>query len=71
MTRVRTNATYTYNPVGLDLWHVNRCGLTAGDRVKVVNLPGCPPCNTMGMAHVNDAATGEFRGLVLTASLNR
>jgi len=44
-----------------------RTSLKAGDVVRVVNIPGCPPCNTMGHAHVY--REGQFAGLVATASL--
>jgi hypothetical protein len=38
-----------------------------GDTVTVVNLPGCPRANTMGMCHV--ARDGKFAGMVMTNSL--
>jgi len=42
--------------------------LQPGDLVQVKNLTGCPPCNTMGMAHVVHP-DGTLGGLVYTASL--
>ena len=37
--------------------------------VRVVNLPMAPKANTMGMCYVADQNTGEFIGMVMTASL--
>ena len=74
MDRVRTNATYVYDPVGLD-----RCDkpygalhgiLSPGDVVRVVTLPGCPPPNTMRMCHIHTLAD-EFAGLVCVSSLQQ
>jgi len=42
-------------------------GVTPGDTVKVVNLPGCPRANTMGMCHVT--VDDKFAGMVCTNSL--
>jgi hypothetical protein len=46
-----------------------RTNLTSGTKVRVKNLRGCPPCNTLGHAHVVHPETGQFLGLVCTASL--
>jgi len=70
MKRVRANSIYTYNPCMLDVID-GRTSLNAGDRVRVVNLYGCPPANTMGHAYVADPWTGKFIGLVCTASLHK
>lgn len=67
--RVRVNSTYIYEAAGIHDLCSPASTATKGQRVKVVNLRGCPPCNTMGHAHIVDAATGEFLGLVQTASL--
>ena len=64
--KVSAGSEYFYNPVGLDLWDA-RTTLSKGDKVKVVNLPGCPKANTMGHCHVTKE--GKFAGLVLTNSL--
>jgi hypothetical protein len=69
MKKVTVNSWYTYRPVGLDTWD-GPASLSPGDLVKVKNLPGCPPANTMGHCHVVDR-NGRFAGLVLTASLER
>lgn len=69
MSRVCVNSVYIFMPVGWDVFRPCTPAPTKLQHVRVVNLPGCPKANTMGMAHVEDAATGEFAGLVLTASL--
>ena len=66
--RVRTNGWYVYRPAGWDVFDA-RTSLKAGDRVQVKKLPGCPPPNTMGHAHVY--FDGKFVGLVATASLTK
>ena len=50
--KVRANATYIYDPCMLDVSD-GRTNLKKGDVVRVKNLHGCPPCNTMGHAHVD------------------
>ena len=66
--KVRANSTYIYYPNMLDRLD-GRTDLVPGDVVKVVNLPGCPPCNTMQHAHVE--LNGRFAGLVHTNSLHK
>lgn len=66
--RVRVNSCYVYDPCLLDVID-GRTNLQKGDIVRVVNLHGCPRANTMGHCHVADPDTGEFIGLVATASL--
>ncbi len=66
--QVRAGKHYTFDPVGMDIWSPAHQGLTPGDTVKVVNLPGCPKANTMGHCHVEK--DGQFSGLVLTNSLD-
>lgn len=65
--RVRAGATYRYDPVGVDLWDP-KSSATPGQEVRVVNLYGAPPANTMGHAHI-ESLSGKFLGLVLTNSL--
>jgi len=60
---------YVYEPVGLDLWDAKPHGPKRGDRVVVTQPYGTPRNGTMGMTYVNDAESGEFRGLVLKKSL--
>lgn len=79
--RVRNGGVYVYRPCLLDLADPPYGDITGalhiGDRVVVRNLHGCPPCNTMGMAHIETLDTDdvdgspEFLGLVCTASLHR
>jgi hypothetical protein len=64
--RVRANSEYIYYPNLLDKID-GRTNLLPGDIVKVVNLLGCPPANTMGHAHIQ--LNGIFAGLVHTNSL--
>ena len=68
--KVRANAVYVYRPCVLDVID-GRTNLTTGNRVRVKNLRGCPKANTMGHCHVVHPETGEFIGLVCTASLAR
>lgn len=68
--KVRANAVYVYRPCVLDVTDA-RTSLTTGTRVRVKNLRGCPPCNTMAHCHVVHPETGVLIGLVCTASLAR
>lgn len=43
--------------------------MTAGDIVRVVNLPGCPRAGTMGMCYVQHPDSKVFLGLVCVNSL--
>ena len=63
--------TYRYEPVGLDVWDRRAHQPNPGDIVVKTKVPGAPPNGTMGHCYVKDAYTGEFRGLVLLASLKR
>jgi len=69
--RVRVHAVYTFEPTGYDLIMPEHYSATAGQRVRVVQLPGAPRPNTMGQCHIADADTGEFLGMVSTESLTR
>jgi len=66
--KVRKGSWYVYEPVGLDIFDSRTIGIKSGDLVKVVHPHGCPPPNTMGMAHI-ETKDGVFAGLVLTNSL--
>ena len=70
MKKVRVNAVYAYDPVLLDVID-GRTGLKKGDKVRVVNLPGCPKANVMGHCYVANPATGQFIGMVCVGSLKR
>jgi hypothetical protein len=65
--RVRVGSEYVYVPVLFDVCNPPAGGLSRGDVVKVVNLPGAPKANTMGMCYVDKA--GVFGGMVMTNSL--
>lgn len=67
--KVRKGQILYYFPNGLDRFD-GRTNLKEGDRVKVIVPHGCPPPNTMDHCHVGDPETGEFIGLVCTASLH-
>jgi hypothetical protein len=69
--RVRANGVYVFNARGYDVVWPEHYSAENGQRVRVVKLPGCPPPNTMGHAHIVDDATGGFLGLVCTVSLTR
>lgn len=66
--KVKAGSLYYYQPNVFDRFDA-RTNLQCGDRVRVVNLPGCPKANTMCHCHVEDPVTGKFIGLVMTASL--
>jgi len=66
--KVQANRTYIYDPCLLDQID-RRTNLRKGAVVHVQNLPGCPKANTMGHCHVSDPETGQFLGLVCSASL--
>lgn len=64
--RVKVGKSYVYRPVLFDVLNPP-FGADDGDIVEVVNLPGCPRANTMGMCHIKK--DGEFAGMVCTNSL--
>jgi hypothetical protein len=69
--KVRVNSTYVYTPAWIDRNHP----IARGDLVRVINLHGCPPANTMGHCYVVRADTprdakGPF-WLVSTGSLSK
>lgn len=66
--KVRAGSEYYFDPVGIDRFDA-KTTLKKGDKVKVVNLPGCPKANTMGHCHVTK--DGEFAGLVHVNSLTK
>jgi hypothetical protein len=69
--RVRANSVYTFRPVMLDVFDPKTCGgIKDGDRVRVVNLPGCPKANTMNHCHI-ETMDGKFGGLVCCNSLTK
>jgi len=66
--RVRVGSRYVYQPCLLDQID-GRTRLQPGTVVKVINLPGAPPANTMGHCYVGHPDSGDFIGMVCTASL--
>ena len=66
--KVRAGQVLIYHPNLLDIVD-GRTSLKSGDRVRVVNLPGCPRANTMNHCHV-ETLDGKFAGLVHTNSLH-
>lgn len=63
--------TYTFQPVGFDLFAPHKGTPAAGTIVVKVQPPGTPRNGTMGHCFVADHYTGQFLGLVLVASLER
>lgn len=63
MDKVRVNATYYFDPAFMDR-HSRAMGLfKRGDKVRVVNLYGCPKANTMGQCYIVPAdAKKDDRG---------
>jgi hypothetical protein len=49
--RVRVNSIYRFNLGFMD----RNSGIEVGALVRVINLRGCPPANTMGQCYVVDA----------------
>lgn len=73
--RVRAGQMFYFVPVLLDRVNPPH-NVQEGDKVKVVNLPGCPKANTMGHCHVDVIMRANgvcvldtFGGLVCTNSL--
>lgn len=66
MRKVRVGARYVYDPVMFDVLD-GRVDASKGDVVTVINLPGAPKANTMGMCYI--AKDGVFAGMVMTNSL--
>lgn len=73
--KVRVTSTYKYNPIGWDVFHpTSNNDLHPGQLVRVINLRGCPPANTMGQCYVVPATnpTGNTpearRGFVMVST---
>ena len=67
--KVRANAHYYFTPNLMDIYSPAHRGLKHGDKVKVVNLHGCPKANVMGQCHVE--RDGVFMGMVSVNSLQK
>ena len=68
-TDSRKEKRFRFEPVGLDVWDRRAHQPTPGTVVVKTQPHGCPPNGTMRHCYVADAQTGQFYGLVLTASL--
>jgi hypothetical protein len=69
--KVRVNNTYVFNPNGWDTIDPQGKLLKRGDLVQVINLPGCPPANTMGQCYVRLLGDSSKRfQMVSTGSLD-
>lgn len=64
MKKVRANAVYYFDPCLMDKFSGKSKELfNRGDKVRVINLYGCPPANTMGQCYVVHAdAVKDDRG---------
>jgi hypothetical protein len=71
MQRVRVGQRFTWEPVMLDACDPRLAWLAKGTELRVINLRGCPPANTMGHCYVETVAEKEFVGLVCCNSLKR
>ena len=69
--RVRRNGVYLFDPCGIDVVLSQHHSATKGQRVRVVQLPSAPKPNTMNHAHIEDADTHAFLGLVCCNSLHK
>jgi hypothetical protein len=67
--KVRKGGVYVYRAEAWDRFDA-RHDLQEGEHVRVVHPYGCPAPNVMDHAHV-ERLTGQFVGLVCTASLHR
>ncbi len=65
--RVRVGSRYRYDPVMFDRLHPPY-DASPGDIVTVINCPGCPRANTMGMCYISRDGQ-PFAGMVMTNSL--
>lgn len=68
--KVRVNSLYKYKAASFDLFDP-KCVIAEGTVVRVKNMYGCPPANTMGQCYVFDKDTDEFIGMVSTNSLTK
>ena len=69
MEKVRAGKTYTFDPCLFDVFMPQHYDAVPGQRVRVVNLPGCPKANTMGQCHIEDPYDGQFLGMCSIHSL--
>jgi hypothetical protein len=64
--RVRVNSIYRFNPGFMD----RNSGIETGALVRVINLHGCPPANTMGQCYIVSAsnASGDNTPFVMVCT---
>ena len=70
--KVRVGSLYAYYPTILDQCDPPKgAHIEEGQIVRVINLRGCPPANTMGHCYIetSDTKGAEFLGMVCTNSL--
>jgi hypothetical protein len=65
--KVRVGQKYRYNGVPFDRFD-GHLKPAENEIVRVINLPGAPKANTMGMCYVTKL-DGTFSGMVMTPSL--
>lgn len=68
--KVRKGVAYVFEPAGYDIWLPPKHTIEPGTIVIVTQIPGAPPPNTMGHAHVT-FEDGTFAGLVDVRSLQK
>lgn len=68
-SKVRVNSIFRYEPTGWDLFMRPASTAQPGQLVRVIHPYGCPKPGTLNHAHIADALTGEFLGLVHISSL--
>jgi hypothetical protein len=66
--KVRVNSLYEFSPCLWDLLHPI-ADVSKGDVVRVQNMHGCPPANTMSHCYIFNPFTSAFLGMVHTNSL--
>ena len=69
MNRVTVGRVYQFRPNLFDELMSEHYTAVPGQIVRVVNMPGCPPANTMGQCHIEDVETKEFLGMCTVNSL--
>lgn len=60
---------YRFEAAGMDIFFPTKLAPPDGTLVVKTQPSGCPKNGTMGFCYIEDAATGEFYGLVLLNSL--
>lgn len=69
MSASRMTKVFVFDPVGFDRFSPHAGTPAVGTRVVKTQPVGCPKNGSMGHCYVQDAETGSFYGLVMTASL--